>query len=70
MNFQIDSIIQSKNAERKRLAALPFGQKLVLLEKLRDRNLAISTSRLRMANIRKLNPLDAADHPLVSTPKP
>jgi hypothetical protein len=35
----------SKLETRKRLARLPFGEKLKLLEKLRDRSLLIAASR-------------------------
>jgi len=40
-------ILESKQAERERLRALPFAEKLKLLEKLRDRSLAIAQSPLR-----------------------
>jgi hypothetical protein len=40
-------VLASKRETRKRLAELPFAQKLVLLEKLRDRSLAIAASSLR-----------------------
>jgi len=40
-------VLESKREMRKRLAALPFSEKLVLLEKLRDRSLAIASSPLR-----------------------
>jgi hypothetical protein len=37
-------ILESKRALRQRLATRPFSEKLVLLEKLRDRSLAIAAS--------------------------
>jgi hypothetical protein len=40
-------VLQSKRETRKRLAQLPFAEKLVLLEKLRDRSLLIGASPLR-----------------------
>jgi hypothetical protein len=40
-------VLVSKRETRKRLAELPFAQKLVLLEKLRDRSLLIASSPLR-----------------------
>jgi hypothetical protein len=40
-------VLESKRETRKRLAQLPFAQKLVLLEKLRDRSLLIAASPLR-----------------------
>ncbi len=47
MNTQMQAIIESKQAMRRQLAALPFSEKVVLLEKLRDRSLAIAASSLR-----------------------
>jgi len=35
---------------RKKLAALSFSEKIKILEKLRDRSLAISASRKQLAN--------------------
>ena len=40
-------VIESKRETRKHLAALPFSEKLILLEKLRDRSLLIASSPLR-----------------------
>jgi hypothetical protein len=40
-------VLESKRETRKRLAQLPFAQKLILLEKLRDRSLLIAASSLR-----------------------
>jgi hypothetical protein len=40
-------ILSGKRESRKQLAALPFAQKLILLEKLRDRSLLIASSSLR-----------------------
>jgi hypothetical protein len=40
-------VLQSKRETRKRLAGLPFSEKLILLEKLRDRSLLIASSPLR-----------------------
>ncbi len=38
-------ILESKRAMRTRLAALPIPEKLAMLEKLRERTLAIAASR-------------------------
>ncbi|MDB6065655.1 MAG: hypothetical protein JWR26_1863 [Pedosphaera sp.] len=38
--------LESKRAARKELTALPFAQKLEILEKLRDRSLLIASSPL------------------------
>lgn len=40
-------ILEDKARERKRLAALPFSEKVKILEKLRDRSLLIAKSPLR-----------------------
>ena len=40
-------ILESKRATRNRLAALPFSEKVKILEKLRDRSVAIALSPLR-----------------------
>ncbi|HZL78629.1 MAG TPA: hypothetical protein VFC17_07225 [Candidatus Limnocylindrales bacterium] len=42
-----NKILAGKRASRKRLAALPFAEKLVLVEKMRDRSLLIASSPLR-----------------------
>ena len=46
MNAQMQVILESKRRERHRLAALPFSEKIPLLEKLRDRAMAIEGSAL------------------------
>jgi hypothetical protein len=40
-------IEDSKSAMRRRLAALPFAEKLRILDELRDRSLALSANPLR-----------------------
>jgi hypothetical protein len=47
MSPQMRRLLESKAAERKRLRELPVLEKLKLLEKLRDRDLAIARSPLR-----------------------
>ena len=47
MSDYMRKVLESKRETRKRLAELPFAQKLVLLEKLRDRSLLIAASYLR-----------------------
>jgi hypothetical protein len=42
-------IIEGKQAERDRLAALPFARKLEILEQLRSRSLELSRNPLRKA---------------------
>ena len=45
MTFEMREILKSKQALRQRLAAMPYGEKLRLLEQLRDRALAIVACR-------------------------
>jgi len=47
MNPWMYKVLESKRAMRQRLQALSFSEKLKLLEKLRDRSLAIAESPLR-----------------------
>jgi hypothetical protein len=47
INQMRQKILSGKRESRKKLAALSFAQKLVLLEKLRDRSLLIASSSLR-----------------------
>ena len=46
-------VLESKRQARKDWAALPFAEKLLLLEKLRDRSLLIASSSLRRKQQRK-----------------
>ncbi len=48
MNDRMNTILESKRKERSRLAALPFSEKVALLEKMRDRALAIAASPLSL----------------------
>jgi hypothetical protein len=47
MSDQMRKILESKRALRQRLAALPFADKVKLLEQLRDRSLAIAASGIK-----------------------
>lgn len=47
MSEQMRKILESKREVRKRLATLPFADKVKLLEQLRDRALAIAASPLK-----------------------
>jgi len=47
MSDWMRKILESKRAARQRLRALSFSEKIKLLEKLRQRSLAISASPLR-----------------------
>jgi hypothetical protein len=53
MSEQMRRILESKARMRKQLAALPFAEKLKLLEQLRDRALAIATSPLKQKMSRR-----------------
>ncbi len=50
MTEQLGDIIGSKQAERSRLAQLTIDEKVVLLERLRDRSLAIRESTFHRQN--------------------
>ena len=47
MNDWMRKVLESKRAARRQLRALSFSEKVKLLEKLRDRSLAIARSPLR-----------------------
>jgi len=47
MSPWMHKVLESKRAMRQRLQALSFSEKVKLLEKLRDRSLAIAESPLR-----------------------
>ena len=47
MIFDMQEIVKSKQAMRRRLAALPLVEKLRLLDALRERSLEIAASRAR-----------------------
>jgi hypothetical protein len=47
MSEQMRKILESKREFRKRIAALPFSEKVKLLEQLRKRSLAIAGSPLK-----------------------
>jgi len=44
---RMQKILEGKRETRKRLAALPFSEKVKLVEQLRDRSLAIAGSPLK-----------------------
>ncbi len=47
MKERTRQILESKRAMRQHLATRPFSEKIALLEKLRDRSLAIARSSVR-----------------------
>ena len=47
MSPQFDTILAAKQRERRRLAALPFAEKVRILEQLRDRQLLLAANPLR-----------------------
>ncbi len=47
MSTDIHRIVQSKETERRRLRALPWLEKLEMLDRLRDRHLLILSTRPR-----------------------
>lgn len=50
MNARIKAMLESKRAERRRLAGLSFSEKVALLERLRDRAMAAAGSALYRAH--------------------
>jgi hypothetical protein len=57
MSFQIEEMVKSKDALRRRLASLPFAEKLRLLDVLRERALAIRGARVgKIAALREEPP--------------
>ncbi len=48
MSEWMRKILESKREARNRLAALPFSDKIKILEKLRERSISIASSPLRM----------------------
>jgi dGTP triphosphohydrolase len=56
MDETMARILAGKRASRKRLAALPFAQKLELVEKMRDRSRLIASSGLRRQQSKKNSP--------------
>jgi len=53
MSERMRKILERKRAMRKRLAALPFADKIPLLEKLRQHSLFIASSSLRQQSRRR-----------------
>ncbi len=54
MSHWMRQVLESKRAMRKRLRELSFSEKVKLLEKLRDRSLAIAQSLLRRQQRQKV----------------
>ena len=54
MSFDMRKIEESKRQLRRRLAALPFSQKLQILEELRERNVVIGANPLRRRKARQV----------------
>ena len=48
MSTDIQQIVQSKEAERRRLRALPWLEKLEMLDKLRERHFLLRQTRPRV----------------------
>lgn len=49
MEYDLSSILAGKKAYREKLAQMPIGEKLLLVEKMRERDLAIAKSRRDLA---------------------
>jgi hypothetical protein len=55
-NYDLSSILESKKAYRKKLAKMPIGKKLLLIEQMRERDLTIAKSRQGLAEKLSSNP--------------
>jgi hypothetical protein len=53
MSVLMQRVLSGKRESRRQLAAMPFAQKLALLEKLRDRSLLIGSGPLRQSSARR-----------------
>ena len=62
MSAQMRAISGSKRAMRRQLQALPFSEKIALLEQLRDRCLAIANNPLRRRTSLTVGNLKERDH--------
>jgi hypothetical protein len=51
VSTDIQQIVRSKEAERRRLRALPWLEKLELLDKLRERHLVLQQTRLQATTV-------------------
>ncbi len=60
MNELMEKILARKRAARKHLAALPFAQKLAIVEKMRDRSLLLAAGSLRRRPQTRQPPPDEA----------
>lgn len=49
MEYDLSSILISKKVYRKKLAQMPIGEKLLLIEKMRERDLTLARSRRDLA---------------------
>ena len=58
MNELMEKILARKRAARKQLAALPFAQKLAIVEKMRDRSLLLAAGSLRRRRQTRQPPSD------------
>jgi len=56
MKYDLSSILVSKKAFRKKLAQMPIGKKLLLIEQMRERDLTIAKSRKGLAEKLKNSP--------------
>lgn len=56
MSFDLHAILESKRALRRKLASQPIAEKLLLLDKLRERELAIRGRVVSSSNLREEPP--------------
>lgn len=60
MKHDLSSILVSKKAYRKKLAQMPIGKKLLLIEQMRERDLTLAKSRTDLAKKLMNSPEKAA----------
>lgn len=53
IEYDLAKILESKKAYRKKLAEMPFEEKLLIIEKMRERDKLIEISRKELAEKRK-----------------
>ena len=63
MSFDLEKILESKKAMRRRLAALPISEKLRMLDALRERELVIRGGAVQSDSVPDVRREDATSPP-------
>lgn len=56
IDYNLSSILESKKTYRKKLANMPIAEKLLMIEKMRERDKSIAKSRQALAEKLKFDP--------------